>query len=109
MTEKVGVTIQIHPNDYRVMTKRAEAAGIPLHRLIEASIAGSCRPTAADVLKDRVAAIKRLHARGLNDRQIADELDIPQATVYHHRHVSLHLPKNDPRGGKNRYTKEKAA
>lgn len=107
MTEKIPLTIQLHPAHYMVMAKKADAIGVPLHHLIEASIAKACRPNREVELRGRQADIAKLHATGLNDRQIADRLGLTQTVVYYHRHNRLHLPKNDPRGGVNRHNKEK--
>jgi hypothetical protein len=61
--------------------------GLPLN--------GEPRPTRADKSKD--AAITGLHAKGLNDRKIADELGIPFRFVARVR-ARLDLPANDHRG-----------
>lgn len=107
MTEKIPLTIQLHPAHYRVMAKKAEAAGMPLHHLIEASIVRACRPSPEQELRGRQAEIVKLHAAGLNDREIAERLGLTPSLVYYHRHSRLGLPKNDNRGGGR--SKEQAA
>lgn len=101
MSERIPITVYLTPAEYRRMAARANnvRAGMQVRHLIEASIARSCQPSPEERYRARLAAIRKLHEQGLNDREISERLQLSNNTVWRLRSERMGLPKNDTRGG----------
>lgn len=101
MSERIPITVYLTPAEYKRMAARANNVrpGMQVHHLIEASIARSCQPSPEEQYRARLDAIRDLHERGLNDREISERLQLSGNTVWRLRSVVMDLPKNDTRGG----------
>lgn len=106
MTEKVSITLNVPPRQYLALVKIANdrttdpARPVQVHHLIEYLIVQALNgPKPAKRHRSAVDhdELTRLHALGLNDREIAQRMGFSQKTILEHRHA-LELGKNDRRG-----------
>lgn len=91
------------PGEYRKLLARAYAfgPGMQAHRLTEASIRRSYRPTAQEQerVQARLNTIRELPVQVLNDLEISELLQLSGNTIWRLRSKRMGLPTNDNRGG----------
>lgn len=114
MTENINIAVSLHPQQYRVLTAIANGKTtdpkrpVQVHHLIEhlvAQVVDGKRPAPSMEPGPRARTpwivdrdeLRRLHAQGLNDRQIGERMGFNQATIRKHRHA-IELDKNAKNG-----------
>lgn len=95
------ITVSLPPEQYRAVAEIALKQGIQAHTLLEQLVQRALQPALERSEVERfLSNIRRLHATGRNDRQIAENLGVKRAAVSHQR-GRMGLPANDNRGRKS--------
>lgn len=99
MADDIIIGVHLTPAQYRTYERIAAARGTQVHRLLEhlaeRAITPKRDPRAPQV---DYAELRRLHAEGLNDREIGEQMGFSSRTIWVHRCERLGLPKNGPGG-----------
>lgn len=102
----VQVAVNLPPDQYRALSQIATKRGINAHTLIEQLVTHALRPKPQPVkpegrlsFTERLAEIRRLHATGLKDWQIGEQVGLSPSGVAFHRQ-KMHLPANSKCGRK---------
>lgn len=102
MTRNIPIGVYVTPDQYRALTHIADAQHQQVHHLIEGLVARALtRPTGSASPRKKSPpldseAVRRLHAEGLLDREIAEHLGAHLPTVRQVRRA-LKLPSNHVR------------
>lgn len=107
MTDKVPITLLVHPAQYLALAKIAAAKTtdpakpVQVHHLLEHLVGQALLGPKPKTVRARKTVdrdeLKRLHSLGLNDRQIAERMGVSSGAIYVHRR-DLDLDKNTPNG-----------